>query len=78
MLTIKNYQYTLYHRGEGMRGNWRQIKQNQRKIKTTYSQGPTVIIMKENEFHPNTLKIARHKTDKKIIYIEKSFVFYYF
>lgn len=62
-----------------MRGNWRQIKENQTKIKTTYSQHPAVIIMKQDEFHPNTLKITSHKTDKKLIYIEeKSFKFYWF
>lgn len=79
VLTIKDYQYTLYHGVEDMRGNWRQIKENQKQIKTTHSQLPAVIIMKEDEFHAKPLKITSHETDKKLIYIEdKSFMFYYF
>lgn len=46
-----------------MRGNWRQIKENRTKIKTTYSQHPAVIIMEEDEFQPNNLRITSHKTD---------------
>lgn len=69
MLTVKDYQYTVYHRVEDMRGNWRQFKENQPKIKPTHSECPAVKIMKEDEFHPNTLKITSHKTDKKLIYI---------
>lgn len=69
VLTFKDYQCTQYHRVEDMRGNWRQIKENQKQIKTTYSQLPAVIIMKEDKFHPNSLKIASYKTDKKLRYI---------
>lgn len=75
----KDYQYTVYHRVEDMRVNQRQIKENQPKIKSTHSEYPAVKIMKEDEFHPNTLKITSRKTDKKLICIkEMSFQFYCF
>lgn len=78
ILIIKDYQHIVYHMVEDMRGNWRRIKDNQPKIKPTNSECPAVKIMKEDEFYPNTLKITSHKTDKKLIYIVKSFQFYYF
>lgn len=77
--TTKDYQYTLYHRVEDMRVNYRQIKENQPKIKPAHSEHPAVKIMKEDEFRPNTLKITSNKTDKKLICIkEASFQFYCF
>lgn len=72
MLSIKDYQYTVHHRMEDMRGNWRQIKENHPKIKPAHSECPVVKIMKEDEFHPNTLKITSHKTDKMLIYMRRN------
>ena len=51
-----------------MRSNWRQIRGNQPKPKPTHLECPAVKIVKEDEFHSNTLKITSYKPEKAKIY----------